>query len=461
MVLAIVLFTFIAFAFAIIWRPSTILAFAICIYPFEQWAQANSSFFAVNSYAINFALGILTLFSLACVMLRGRNPLNPVTVSMWIWAVLYLLAGLSCIWALDRDISLFLFRYHAPYIITFVALLPLVIQDRQDVRIGLIASLFFGTLVMTMLLLSTDVHAWGRTINVAQGATVTNRVGGTSTRLSALSVAEMAGQIALIAILMNFAGVGRIWTLLRWLVVFVAMALIYRSGSRGQFIAMMICLIVFMPPSRGTKQVWGWITAVTSTVFAVSIATFTYTRFANFKQRWSLDTMSDTLQSTRIDYCIKLLTFWSESSPFHWLFGVGSSSSYDPRIIGVYPHVLVVEVLGELGVVGLILLTLFMIFVCRDGYYLYTTTKKSSVDRGVVVTLLALFFFQVILTFKERSFLTHTFTFGCGLIISRYASVMRQYSKQRARSMKAWYANQYAATWNRNRQMEPAATSSS
>ena len=49
MVFIIVLLTFFIFALAIMWRPSTVLAFAVCIYPFEQWAQANIAYFAQNS----------------------------------------------------------------------------------------------------------------------------------------------------------------------------------------------------------------------------------------------------------------------------------------------------------------------------------------------------------------------------------------------------------------------------
>jgi hypothetical protein len=189
--------------------------------------------------------------------------------------------------------------------------------------------------------------------------------------------------------------------------------------------------------------------AAVSVFVLMGIAIISFFTFADLGGRWDLTRMSKTIQSTRWTYSMKLLDYWSESSPLNWLFGLGTSASYDRRILGHYCHVVAAEVLAELGVVGLMLLLAFVIFVVRDGFRLYKMTKHSNVDRGVAVTLFALFFFQIVLSFKERSFLTHTFTFGCGLMICRYAAVMDRWRKQaKAQSIKAWYARQYGATWN-------------
>ena len=68
-------------------------------------------------------------------------------------------------------------RYHLPYIVTFVGLIPLIVQDPRDVKLVLKLTLFFGTFVMLLLLLGTRVHAWGRTIVVEEGMGVLDRVG--------------------------------------------------------------------------------------------------------------------------------------------------------------------------------------------------------------------------------------------------------------------------------------------
>ena len=443
-VISVVMLAFVIFAIAIVWRPASVLAFAVCVYPFEQWAQANSAYFGANSALMNYGLGLLTLFALACVIMRGNNPLQPTSSAMWMWLALYVYAGVSCIWSLDRETSLFLYRYHAPYMITFVGLLPLVIQKPDDIRIGFLSTLIFGTIVMGLLFWDTGIHAWGRTIEVAKGAGVVDRVGQSHTRLSPLAVAEAACEIAIIAMLMTFKGVNRIWQILRWGIVFVALALIYRSGSRGQLFATILAVMAFITLSRGMASARGWITTFATVTIIFFIASFTFAMFGDTTgSRWKLDRMGDTLSATRFDYSMILLKYWLDSSPIHWLFGLGSSASFDARLLGIYCHVVVIEILAELGLIGFLLISAFVLLVIRDGFRLYQATKDSDTERGTAMALCAMFFFQIILTFKERSFLTHTLTLGTGLMICRYAAIVTAHKKQeRIRAVKRWFIGQ-------------------
>ena len=201
MVFAAVILIFVGFAVALMWRPATIIALGFSIYAFEQWAQANSTFFGANASFINFGFGILTLWALANIVTRGTNPLNPTTNAFWLWLALFCYAGISCLWSLDRDLSMFLFKYHFPYMVTFAGLLPLVITRSDDVYKSFLATLIFGTGVMLLLLINTKVHAWGRTIETTG---IVDRVGQTRTRLSPLAIAEFAGNMLIIAVLMNF-----------------------------------------------------------------------------------------------------------------------------------------------------------------------------------------------------------------------------------------------------------------
>ncbi len=441
MAFAIVMLVFASFAAAIAWRPATIIAFAFCVYAFEQWAQAHSSYFGSHAAFINFGFGLLTLWALVCVVLRGDNPLNPTTAAMWTWAALFIFAGVSCLWSIDRNLSIFLFKYHFPYMITFVGLVPLSIQRSEDLYKSLLATLCFGSLVMILLLLSTRIHAWGRTIEVEQGAAIVDRVGGLRTRLAPLAIAEMAGQLLIIAVLMNFRGIHKVWQYLRWGVAFLAMALIYRSGSRGQLIAALLAIMMFITFSRGTKRAIGWITAGISTAMIFGFAIWSFVGFADQSGRWDLDKMQNQFTTTRLDYVTTLLNFWIESSPINWLFGLGSSASYDPRILGRYCHVVIVEVLAELGFVGLLIMVAFIFFVARDALRLYQTTKDNEIDRGVAVTMSAIFMYQVILSFKQGSLLSHNFSLCCGLLIARHSAVTQMaYRRERVRDLqRRWY----------------------
>jgi hypothetical protein len=445
MVFGIVLLVFVGFAIAITFRPASIIALALSVYAFEQWAQANSGFFGVHASLINLAFGILCLYAMVCVVLRSGNPLNPMTGSMWIWAAMYLLAAISCLWSIDRSLSIFLFRYNLPYVVTFVALVPLVIQDRDDMRVGLMTALAFGSIVMLLLLVGTQIHAFGRTIEMAKGTGVVDRVGQMRTRLAPLAVGEFGGQLLIVAVLMNFRGLARIWQQLRWVLVILALVLIYRSGSRGQLIASLASIVMFITFSRGTKKAAGWIAAGVSTMMILGMAAWSFSGFADQRGRWDLDKMQSTFAATRLEYVATLLEFWMESSPLNWMFGLGSSASYDNRILGRYCHVTTVEVLAELGFVGFALFIAFFVLVSRDMVRLYQVTRDSEVDRGVAVTLGALFTFGVILSFKQGSFLTNTFMFGSGLMISRQAAVMQiAYQREQVRELQRRWQAYYA-----------------
>ncbi len=438
MVLFVVISVFIAFGVAILWRPASVLALAFCVYPFEQWAQANSVFFQQHSAAMNYGTGVLALLALAVVILRGRNPLNPVTGATWCWLALYVYAAVSCVWAANRELSVFLFKYHLPYMVTMVGILPLIVQDFRDVRYALKLTLFAGTFVLLLLFFGTRVHEWGRTIVVEEGAGVVDRVGGHNTRMTPLMVASMAGQILLIAVLMNFVGIGRLWQVLRWGIGFVALALIFRSQSRGQLIAATMAVIALVPYSRGSKKITGPVMAFATIVLVIALAVLAYNAFESGGKRWSMETMEQEFQATRLQYSTQLLSYWFSKGPLYWLFGVGSSTSFE--IMGVYCHIVIVEILCELGFVSFCVFLAYLIFVARDGLRLLRVCRSSIVDRGVAATVVAIFLFQFILTFKEGSFLTHTFTLGWGLILSRAAALkLAEHRRENLKAVQQWY----------------------
>jgi hypothetical protein len=440
MVFGIVILVLLGFAVAIAWRPATIIAFAFSVYAFEQWAQANSSYFGANASFMNLAFGVLTLWALVVIVLRGQNPLNPTTGAYWTWAALFFYAGVSCLWSIDRDVSVFLFKYNFPYMLTFAGIVPLVLRRSEDLYKSLLASLAFGAFVMVLLLISTRVHAWGRTIAV--DTAIVDRVGQSRTRLAPLAVAEMAGHMLILAVMMNFRGIHRIWQYLRWGIVFLALGLIYRSGSRGQLIASLLTIVIWITFSRGTKRAIGWVTAGVSTALISGFAVLSFIGFADHtRSRWDLNRMQEQFGSTRLGFSAKLLDYWFTSGPIAWIFGLGSSASYDERINGIYCHVVIVEILCELGLIGFLIAMALLVFIGRDSRDLYRLTQEDDVARGATVALLAACTFQVILAFKQGSFLTHTFTFCCALMIARHSAlVRREAQKEKAMELqKRWY----------------------
>ena len=453
MVVAVAFLVFIACAIAVVWRPPVILAVAFCSYSFEQWAQATSTFFAYHPTVINYAVGGLTILALLAVVLRGENPVTPVTYGFLVWLSLIILAIASYIWSIDKAITLQFLIFYMPYVVTFVALVPQSINRQGDVRIGLMSVLIVGAGIMVMLLLNTRVHEWGRTILVAEGRGVVDRGGNVHQRLSPLAIAEMSGQLLLIATLLNFKRLGRFLVVGRWLVILLAIALIIRSGTRGQMFASVLAAATFFGVSRGYGRVL--LTVVGPAVLAMfgGLSFWLFSAFTTTTaSRWSLEKMFAEFQETRLFMVQKLLNYWMESSPIHWVLGLGSSSSFSSEILGVYPHMIMVEVLAELGVVGFVLLCILYLLVVRAWFKLYRIYRHDPIGRGVVATLGALALYGFILSFKQGSFLGQTNTYLVCLLICRY-EVLASGAHRRAL---ARYARRYPWQWQQTSIQQPA-----
>jgi hypothetical protein len=107
---------------------------------------------------------------------------------------------------------------------------------------------------------------------------------------------------------------------------------------------------------------------------------------------------------------------------------LGSSSSY--QILGVYPHVVPAEVLGEEGLVGFFLFLGFLFVVHRDGYrYLRSAQidKSNRVDLGL---LLAIFSMDFIGSCKQGNLLSAGPLFGFGICIAFFLAVLRKQSQR-------------------------------
>ena len=431
------------FAVAICYRPAYVMSLAFCIYPFEQWAQVKSAFFAGNGSAINFAFGFLVLLALLMVVIRGKNPLNPLTPGAVVCFSLFLYAGASCLWSVDSNVSIFMFKFNLPYVTTFIFLVPLVIHDSKDLRAGIMGTLIFGSVLMVMLVTSTTTNELGRGVEYRHDfVNVTHRGGRTQEELTPLALAEMAGTLAIIAILMNYSGSARIWSLLRWGVVLLALLLIVRSGSRGQLIGLAV-VPFFVGVSRGRSGRVATI-LVGAAVFVVGLLIVVFALSGATEvigNRFQVDKALESFEESRLGMCSIMLSEWVYGGPSAWLFGLGSSASW--VLMGIYPHVVVVEVLVELGIVGLLLLSVVTFCCIGDWLKLIKLSDSDKVKRGLYGTLGGVGAYLILLTFKQGSLLTHPPLFMLTMVVFRMAAIATKESKrEKARQMKMWVSSQ-------------------
>ena len=427
-------------------KPPILVGVSVSIYSFEQWAQVNSAWFVVNDTFLNLYMGVLVLAACAAVMVKGRSLFNPFPRGLIVFWSLYAFSFASIIWSINTQQSFALVETFIPYIVATVLLTPLLISDEEDVKTAIMSILYLGSIVTIMLLLGTRVHDWGRTIVLESGPQLTNRRGDTTDRLSPLTVAELAGEVMMVAFLLRVRGVNKIWSMLRWVVLIVCLFQIFRSGSRGQLFAAVGVLVMFFGSSRSKSkggQLFRGAIAMALLGGAAVIVYFSYESIVS--ARWNLDYMVEEYSQSRLATSGLLMKYWITSSPFAWFFGIGTAGSFDERVIGFYPHIIPIEILGETGFIGFAIYATTLYLAVKAWLNMMSIHADNPEKRGMVSALGAMYAFTFLLSLKQGNFLGSV-NFGLFSIMLYQFEAISVRNQAKERKKKAfWMWQQMAA----------------
>jgi hypothetical protein len=272
-----------------------------------------------------------------------------------------------------------------------------------------------------LLLLNSN---WaGRMIIFERGATIGAKG---MERGNPLAIATLGGEVALAAWLMNFKGAARFWQIFRYAVIGAGFALTVKASSRGQTMAFGLAALTFLPYSRRFKSFTDFLGIAFTACVGAMIVIFVFDYITKNEstafipeERWGMAGFVKDFQEGRINTSIVLLNRWLSEGPVRWVVGLGSSASFDPTILEFYCHVVVAEVLAELGIIGFIILWLTPIYAYQNLKELWSYVRDDPEERGMIAALGAIFFFEVILSFKQGSLLGSATCFGTAAIIGR------------------------------------------
>lgn len=395
-----------------LWKhPAIALAGVLCMFGLEQWGQATHPFFAQHQAFTNIAIGGILLLALAFKFLKGEAILADYPAVGWLTLTLFTYAFASAIWAPRPDLSLSVIASRGPYILTVVCLTPLVVSRPIDLQTSLRALILLGSF-LTLLLLA--FVSWeSRTIVLEHGEG------------NPLAVSEMAGLVALAAILGNPWDKSGLWNTFKWFVVILCLFLVVRSGSRGQLIGLIVLSAACWPISRGIKNVQQFLVWIASVLILSGIAAWALKEFWGEQSdyyaggsRWSGAAMQGAM-SERFDQAIRLLGFWY-SSPETIFFGLGNSASFDPRILGIYPHFVPLEVLAEEGLLGFGLYLGILLVTAKSAYRSYQNVSLTLIDRPIYAALLAMFLYTFLLSLKQGNLIGNLEPFMFAILLGKY-----------------------------------------
>lgn len=393
---AVVLLYFVIFAVLIARRPGyTLAAMYVCLLGLEQWASANDSFFGVNSAVLNYASGALVIFGIGAAVVKGDRPFS--LMPAWSLFALYVLIVLSYMWSIDRQWTVTLINHGWLYVIAYLVLLPLTLNNSEDLRDAVVGTAFAGAVVGLMILLGTEMIG-NRSIAFAEGAT--NRYGRLEAGGNPLAIGELGGMVVFSAAIMRFSGISKaVMTVLRWGLIAIGLALVFRSGSRGQTFATLGLLPIFMMMGADKFRAKYLIAPLFGIVVIAALGWWATSFIPEATlARWQPENLTADYGG-RIQMSRYMLDEWLHSDGVNWLFGLGFGASF--AVIGTYPHVMVVQILAELGIIGLLVYIAFYTSAVVAWFTFFRNTKASPSMRAAAVIFGAFCTFQFVLSFKQ------------------------------------------------------------
>lgn len=386
-------------------RPAVGVAAVLCLYGLKQWGQSTHPFFIEHGTFTNYAIFAVTVLGLVRTAVRRSCLVCNVPVITRFIVALLAYALFSIVWSPDTVVSFEQWIIQGPYIITIALLAPLLFNDAADVRVALRWSAWVGAAICTLallfgkwgargLLLFGDVHEW---------------------ETNPLAIASLGGTVFLVSALSLVRPSPLIVRIIAMACIPIGLAVILKSGSRGQLIAGVIGTIVALPITFRMKDVRSLVGLFVVVAIIGGLASWGSRLVEIDTERWQGAERHQAV-ADRFDSAERLIGA-AASGPLTTVFGLGNSSAF--QVVGFYPHIAGLEVIAEEGLVGAALYTIIMILAIRSALQIASRPGLSDAERNVLAMVTGLFVFEFILTWKQGSLLSSVYVFLYGITLAR------------------------------------------
>jgi hypothetical protein len=393
-------------------RPAIGIASVLCLYGLKQWGQSTTALFSEYRQFTNFAVFVICLLGLYRAAKQRSCVLCGVSTTAILVLVLYGYAFLTISWAPDPQRSLDQWITSGPYLLTITLLAPLLLSDLDDTRTAFIATALAGGAICALALIFGH---WGdRGLVVFGHAAMEDDNNIYRYETNPLALSTMAGTVLLICGLSLGRPNRLLMRLFSTACIPIALAVILRSGSRGQLIASGAALIVALPIAFRPKDGKSFATLAFIAILVLGLGTWGATFVELNGSRWSNASASQDVEG-RFAMAQTLLGA-STADFFTTIFGLGNSSAF--QILGIYPHITGLEVLAEEGILGagIYLSTLFL--ALRSVKRILGFEMTDGQRNGVAI-LTGLFVFELILSWKQGTLLFSVYVFAYAIALGR------------------------------------------
>ncbi len=393
-------------------KPSFAFAFYLSTFALEQWLQTRDAYFISNGDFVNIVNAAVLGYAFAVKFVKDRKVVKPLTKVSLLVYFLYIYALISTQWSLEIELSVEIFFELFPYILAAVIVAPMLISSWDDLNYTMWFHLIYGSIIMVLLYFFTD---WGyRNIEIFEYSYAGN--------LNPLALANYSGYVLIAAFFLTTKKY-KVLNYAKWLIIPVCFLVILQSGSRGQYLFLVLSIVIGTYYKYNLNKVSALFPLLFGLSFSVLVAYYVFNQFAPDDNRWELENITQDAEG-RFYAASKLIDVWFQD-PMSILFGLGSSSSYSNEIFGFYTHIVPLEILGELGLVGFGIFLSILFFT-----FTYTTKninklQQGSIERNTLITLFSFALFDLMLSFKQGSFLGSYVLFSMLIVLSRVNEYIR------------------------------------
>lgn len=377
-------------------NPRWALSLLLIMYPLEQALQGSVYYFRNNVAMANYIIGVVVLLSVVMNGMRGhinaRGYLNPV------WIVLVIGYGYSCfsiLWSPSQTNAIALVTSGAPYLVMYILLAPLLVQDLKDWREVVVVSLVFGLCTSIAILGAPDFTMRSGRL----GFDFTAKI-----RSSPLAIGELGGLLMLSSALFVVPERRYIFQIVRLAAFLCGVVLSVYSGSRGQFYFAAFLTIVLFPlsrPVRDLKQFFLLAVSAVGLLLVLAVLLSFLIGDQDVAARWLSGDKAEAAVGVRAANAGELLSAFMRT-PRAWFTGLGLNAftSYTGSL-EPYSHAMFLDVLAEMGLVAFAILLWWLWLVIQGGRELLRRGAHSVEDRSSSTVLVAICAYQVLLMNKQ------------------------------------------------------------
>lgn len=385
----------------------------------DQLTTISSPYFERHSSAINFVIAsIIGIAFLRSLFHRELVPWRSKGISIFLW-LLMAYTWLSLLWSPvpEKAIKMWLTQ-GIPYYILLMVLLPYVLTNLHKTHNALRLTFWsiFALVAFFVFGAKWDLRGLAITPHLTSTGVLVRYT-------SPLSLGEFGSYLVVISGLI-WTGNNGFWRILRGAGIVLGLIIAVKSGSRGQFFASLIAIILCTPFTIPLKKLITPKTAIGLPVLLVAllvISSFVINNGSEFNQSRFDGRDMESSTKVRIGLCTRLLTrAWAE--PLPTIFGLGNSASFHHEVAGFYPHMIAVEILGEEGVLGFALFT--GLLVCSGLVVVRLLTMNLPAQTAsVCAVFIGILLLQLVISCKQGSLITSPFLWSAFLLLERLYNI--------------------------------------